>query len=170
MSATQPETSLDARYSSENATPVRWDEASEKLERAEIYWVVTVRPDGRPHVTPLIGVWLDGALHFTTGEDERKRRNLAGNSRCIVMTGCNAYGEGLDVIVEGAAVRVTGSEVLQRLADAYEAKYGAEWHFDIGDGGLVGGPGNVAWVYRVASDVAFGYGRGDEFSQTRWRF
>ncbi len=27
----------------------------------------TVRPDGRPHVTPLLAVWADDALHFCTG-------------------------------------------------------------------------------------------------------
>jgi len=37
-------------------------------------------------------------------------------------------GTGLDVVVEGTAVRVTEQQALQRLADAYEAKYGSVWH------------------------------------------
>jgi len=32
------------------------------LEKAEVFWLSTVRPDGRPHVTPMVSVWLDGAL------------------------------------------------------------------------------------------------------------
>lgn len=44
------------------------------LDRAELYWLTTVRPDGRPHVTPLIGVALDAAAHFCTGLREHKAR------------------------------------------------------------------------------------------------
>ncbi|QFG25164.1 pyridoxamine 5'-phosphate oxidase family protein [Actinomadura sp. WMMB 499] len=33
-----------------------WPEARRLLEDAELYWLATVRADGRPHVTPLIGV------------------------------------------------------------------------------------------------------------------
>ena len=39
----------------------------------------TVRADGRPHVTPLVAVWLDGALYFCTGEGEQKERNIRRN-------------------------------------------------------------------------------------------
>ena len=35
-----------------------------------------VRRDGRPHVTPLPAMWLDGALHLCTGAHEEKARNL----------------------------------------------------------------------------------------------
>jgi hypothetical protein len=34
-----------------------------------------VRADGRPHVTPLISVLVDGALHFCTGATEQKAKN-----------------------------------------------------------------------------------------------
>jgi hypothetical protein len=85
--ATDPETHLDQRFSSPEATPRPWQEASDLLERAELYWLTTVRTDGRPHVTPLRGVWADGAFHFTTGPDEQKARNLAANGSCAVTTG-----------------------------------------------------------------------------------
>ncbi len=169
MTTLQPQTDVDKRFGSENATPVPWDDARQQLETAEIYWLSTVRPDGRPHVTPLIAVWLDDALHFCTGEDERKRKNFAGNNRCILTTGCNLYGEGLDIVVEGQAERVTDDEALRGIADGYESKYGADWHFDLRDGAFVS-EGHEAWVYRVAPETAFGYQRGDQGSQTRWRF
>ena len=35
-------------------------------------WLTTVRADGRPHVTPLVAVWLDDAIHFSTGPEEQK--------------------------------------------------------------------------------------------------
>lgn len=169
MSTRQPVTDVDTRYSSEGATPVPWEDARAQLGSAEIFWLSTVRPDGRPHVTPLLAVWLDDALHFCTGQEERKRRNLAANDRCILTTGCNRYGEGLDVIVEGRAERVTDVAMLQSLAAAWEAKYGSDWRFDVKDGAFASA-GHEAWVYRVAPVTAFGYQRGDEGSQTRWRF
>ncbi len=70
--------------------PDTWSEGRERLEGAEVYWISTVRPDGRPHVTPLLSVWLDGALYFCTGPDERKAKNLVRNPHCILTTGCNA--------------------------------------------------------------------------------
>ena len=63
---------LNSQFSSDKATPIPWAEGHERLEGAEVYWISTVRPDGRPHVTPLLSVWLDGALYFCTGPDERK--------------------------------------------------------------------------------------------------
>ena len=125
---------LDARFSSGGASPTVWTEARQGLETAEMFWVTTVRPDGRPHVTPLIAVWLEGALYFCTGPTERKAKNLLRNQNCILTTGCNKRNEGLDIVVEGQAVRVTDDALLQRVADAYESKYGQEWHFTVRDG------------------------------------
>lgn len=37
---------------------------------------------GQPHVTPLVAVWLDDPVHFSTGPDElRHLRHLAGAAR-----------------------------------------------------------------------------------------
>ena len=44
------------------------------IEAAPLWWITTVRPDGRPHVTPLLAVWHEGALHFCTGSEEQKAR------------------------------------------------------------------------------------------------
>ncbi len=169
MARTVPTAELDPDYSEEGARTTSWDEAVALMHDAKIFWLSTVRPDGRPHVTPLIAVWLDDVLYFCTGEHERKRKNLGGNPHCILMTGCNTYDEGVDLVVEGDAVRTTDESILQRVADAYEAKYGAEWHFDVRDGAFQSG-GHEAWVYRVTPVTAFGFGKGSPFSQTRWRF
>ena len=110
-----PIAELDPAFSSPDATPTPWSEAVARLEAAEIYWLSTVRPDGRPHVTPLIAVWLDGAPHLTTGPTERKARNLEANQACVLTTGCNELGAGLDVVVEGEAVPVTDTPTLRRV-------------------------------------------------------
>ncbi len=168
MAGKEPVTELDARYGMEGATPTTWAEARRQLEDAELFWVTTVRPDGRPHQTPLIAVWLDGAMYFCTGPDEQKAKNLARNSHCILTTGCNALKEGLDLVVEGDAAKVNDDAELQRVADAYESKYGSEWHFDVRDGAFHHGPG-AAWVFEVPPSTAYGFGKG-EYSHTRWRF
>jgi hypothetical protein len=68
-------------FSSPNATPTEWSQARDELADAEVYWLSTVRPDGRPHVTPLLGIWLEDALYFCTGPDERKAKNWASPTK-----------------------------------------------------------------------------------------
>jgi general stress protein 26 len=166
MAEKEPLTVLQPGFSSADATPTAWSDARAQLEKAEIYWLSTVRPDGRPHVTPLMSVWLDGALYFATGPGERKAKNLAHNAHCVMTTGCNALNEGLDLVVEGDATRVSDEATLQRVADVYASKYG--WHYTVRDGALYG-EGGEALVFEVAPTTAFGFGKGT-FSQTRWRF
>jgi nitroimidazol reductase NimA-like FMN-containing flavoprotein (pyridoxamine 5'-phosphate oxidase superfamily) len=169
MPAHDPKTRLDQRFSSPEAVARPWAEADANLGRAELFWLSTVRPDGRPHVTPLIAVWLDDALWFCTGPDERKAKNLAHNPACVVITGCNRRHEGLDVVVEGTAVNVRDEERLRRVAAAYLAKYGPEWTFTVVDGAFHH-EGGTALVFEVAPATAFGFGKGEPFSQTRYRF
>jgi nitroimidazol reductase NimA-like FMN-containing flavoprotein (pyridoxamine 5'-phosphate oxidase superfamily) len=166
-----PTAELDARFSTEGAKPTPWAEAQAQLEGAALFWISTVRPDGRPHVTPLIAVWLDGALNFCTGPDEQKAKNLAKNPHCVLTTGCNVE-QGLDVVVEGEAVRVSDEARLREIADAYLNKYGEVWRFGVRDGAFVHGPdeSSVALVFEVIPAKALGFGKGDEFTQTRWRF
>jgi nitroimidazol reductase NimA-like FMN-containing flavoprotein (pyridoxamine 5'-phosphate oxidase superfamily) len=160
---------LDPRFSSEGATPTAWEEARERLAAAKVFWLSTVRPDGRPHVTPVIAVWSDDALYFCTGPSERKAKNLADNPHCILTTGCNALDEGVDLVVEGRVVAVSDDARLRRLADLYESKYGSDWRFAVRDGHFVH-TGGVALVYEVAPRKVFAFRKGNEFSQTRWRF
>jgi nitroimidazol reductase NimA-like FMN-containing flavoprotein (pyridoxamine 5'-phosphate oxidase superfamily) len=164
----EPETMLDERFSDPNATPTEWADGREQIEVAELFWLTTVRPDGRPHVTPLISVWLDGAAYFCTGADERKAKNLAQNANCVLTTGRNLLEEGLDVVIEGEAERISDDSKLRRIADAYESKYGSTWHFDVRDGAFQH-EGGEALVFEVAPKTVFGFGKG-EYSQTRWRF
>lgn len=169
MTNAQPVTELDVRYSSDDATPTAWPAAVELLEQAELFWISTVRPDGRPHVTPLIAVWLDGAMYFSTGPEERKAKNLAQNAHCILTTGCNTMSDGLDLVIECNAVRMRDEATLQRVADAHVAKYGEGWRYTVHDG-MFRHEGGDALVYEVAPRTAFGFGKGETFRQTRWRF
>jgi len=168
MTAQNPVTELDPRYSDDGATQMEWTEARRRLQDAELFWVTTVRPDGRPHTTPLLALWVDDALYFCTGPTEQKAKNVAHNPHCILMTGCNALKEGVDLVVEGDAVKVGDDDKLQRIAEAYVSKYGDDWRFDVRDGAFHHGPGE-AWVFEVAPATAYGFGKGD-YTHTRWRF
>jgi predicted pyridoxine 5'-phosphate oxidase superfamily flavin-nucleotide-binding protein len=59
-----PVTVLDRRYSGPDAVAVSWDQTRGVLESAELFWITTVRADGRPHVTPVVAVWTGGTPCF----------------------------------------------------------------------------------------------------------
>jgi nitroimidazol reductase NimA-like FMN-containing flavoprotein (pyridoxamine 5'-phosphate oxidase superfamily) len=166
----EPTTELDPQFSSANASPTSWEKARELLQKAEVYWLSTVRPDGRPHVTSLVAVWLDNALYFCTGETERKAKNLVHNAHCIITTGCNTLSSGLDLVVEGEAVRIIDESKLQRVANHYASKYDSPFRFTVRDNVFLNSEGGEALVYEVGPVTVFGFGKGETFSQTRWRF
>jgi nitroimidazol reductase NimA-like FMN-containing flavoprotein (pyridoxamine 5'-phosphate oxidase superfamily) len=164
-----PSAELDSRFSDPQAGPTPWPEVAHVLASAELYWLTTVRADGRPHVTPLIGVAEEGMVHFCTGLREQKARNLEHRTHVALTTGNNTWARGLDVVVEGTAVRVTDQPALQRLADAYEAKYGSVWHWEVGDGVFVGSGVDAAAVFQVAPAKVLAFAK-DPHGQTRYRF
>ncbi|HEY4095868.1 MAG TPA: pyridoxamine 5'-phosphate oxidase family protein [Baekduia sp.] len=138
------------------------------LAEAELYWLTTVRADGRPHVTPLIGVVQDGVFHFCTGLREQKARNLSARGDVVVTTGNNTWARGLDVVVEGAAVRVVDRAGLEVLADAYVAKYGEVWRFAVQDDGF-GLREDLVAVFRVEPTKVMAFAK-EPHGQTTYRF
>ncbi len=168
---------LDPRFSTPGAEPTPWETVRHALADAELYWVVTVRADGRPHVTPLLAVALDDVLHFCTGPTEQKAKNLAANPHCSLLTGNGTRLEGLDLVVEGTAVRVTDEALLRRLADEWVRKYGEDWRFEVVDGAFVhaadslrGDDPGQAHVFAVVPGSVFAFGKGTTYSQTRFPF
>jgi general stress protein 26 len=143
---------LDARFS-EAKQPVEWSHVAEALAGAELYWLTTVRKDGRPHTTPLVGAWVDDGFVFCTGPEEQKAQNLAHSTAVTVTTGVNTWNDGLDVVVEGNVVRVTGRDTLTRLADVIREKYHGVWDFTPYDDGFghtdQSGDSHIAYVFRV---------------------
>ncbi len=159
-------------FSEPGSTPTPWAEGLEQLRAADTFWLSTVRPDGRPHVTPLIAVWHAEALWFTTGPEERKARNLAENPSCVLTTGRSDLIEGaFDVVVEGQAEQVTDDVELQPVAAAFAVKYpNGPWDFVVRDGAFSDrDAGGRAIVFRVRPVRGLGFRKGDRFSQTSWR-
>jgi hypothetical protein len=170
MSERMPTVHL-AAFSSPGAAATSWERGRAELASADVYWLSTVRPNGHPHVTPLLAVWAGGALYFCTGSTERKARNLAHNPHCILTTGRNDL-DGIDLVVEGAASEVTAVAELGEVASAFESKYGpritapAGTWFGLGDAIRNAG----VELYRVSPTTAFGFAKGATYSQTRWSF
>jgi general stress protein 26 len=129
-----PVTTLDPRYSDPDAVATGWDETRRVLEEAQVFWISTVRSDGRPHVTPCAAVWREGILYFDTGVTQQKAINLRANPHVVLTTGCNHWDRGLDVVVEGAAVRVTDNDLLRRLAEVWATRWDGIFQFVARDG------------------------------------
>ncbi len=160
-------------FSNPDAAPTPWAVGLREVAAAETFWLSTVRPDGRPHVTPLIAVWHADAIWFTTGPEERKAHNLAANPACVLTTGRSDLVDGaLDVVLEGQAEQITSDAELGPVAAAIAAKYGTEiWDFAVRDGALTHrAMGGRALVFRVVPARGLGFRKGDSFSQTTWRF
>ena len=134
-----------------------WSWATDRLARSRGYWLATTRPDGRPHMAVVWGVWLHDRFYFFTSTDSRKARNLAANPCCVVCP--EATDEA--VIVEGVAEGVMDPAVIGQCRDAYEAKYHEEIDTD------------RFTIYGVRPRVAFG-SISDAVdwpgTATRWRF
>jgi nitroimidazol reductase NimA-like FMN-containing flavoprotein (pyridoxamine 5'-phosphate oxidase superfamily) len=153
--------SMPAEYSIQAPTAgqgvLPWTWATERLAVARGYWLATTRPDGRPHVAVVWGVWLRNRYYFATSPASRKGRNLVGNPHCVVCPEDTAEA----VIVEGIAEAVTDRAAIERFEAAYTTKYGEEV-----DTGLF-------QVYCVRPVVAFAtLSDAEQFptTATRWRF
>ena len=109
----EPISKVDVRFSDRDAVATSWEVTRSVLETAELFWITTVRGNGRPHVTPLVAVWSEEALYVSMGIDERKTLNLRRNAHVVLTTGCNDWDRGLDVVVEGEA-----DQVIDRLRPA----------------------------------------------------
>jgi nitroimidazol reductase NimA-like FMN-containing flavoprotein (pyridoxamine 5'-phosphate oxidase superfamily) len=103
-----------------------WEWALERLVASHDFWLATTRPDGRPHLMPVWGVWDGAALWFSSANASRKATNLRSAPRCSIATD-NAYEP---VLLEGDAFAVADRNELERALDLvnrkYDTSYGAE--------------------------------------------
>lgn len=164
-----PVSKLDPRFSDQDMVATEWEAAREQLEDAQLSWISTVRTDGRPHVTPLVSVWHNGAAYFTTGPNEQKAINLSQNAHVVLTTGSNRWDQGLDVILEGKAQRVTDADLLRRLSELWTEKWDGRWQFEPREEGFFHEGGGLAHVFEVVPTKVFTFGKGD-FTQTRHVF
>jgi hypothetical protein len=133
-----------------------WSWVQERMAAARNYWIGSTRPDGRPHVMPVWGVWLDDVFYFSTGVTSRKARNLAANPAIVVH-----LESGDDVVVmEGTAERMDDPALKSRVNAVYAPKYKME------EDVISSGP-----LYGLRPQVVFAWLESDfPGSATRWRF
>ena len=171
MPENQPVAELIATTFETYDAPTPWAEARRLLhDTHDTYWLATTCPSGAPHVRPVLGVWVDDRLHFVSGSTTRKTRHLASNPQVTITVSADLA----DLVVEGKAERVHDGARLQRVADAYAAKYGwpataRDGAFHDTEGAPTAGPPPYE-VYQVAPTRVFGFPTGESFSPTRWRF
>ena len=129
----------------------------------------TVRPDGRPHAAVVGALWHDGDLYFTSGPETRKSRNLAATPACTISVGL----EGIDLVLEGQAIRVTDQPTLEVVARQYRE---IGWPVQV-EGDAFTAPysapsaGPPPWyLYRLSLHTAFGVATAEPHGATRWRF
>jgi hypothetical protein len=79
------------------------------------FWLSTVDPDGKPHVTGIGAQEHDGRFWFTGSPQSRKVRNLERDPRCSLAVAL----DGADVTLDGQARRVTDQATLEQLAEVY---------------------------------------------------
>jgi Pyridoxamine 5'-phosphate oxidase len=133
------------------------------------YFLGTTRPDGVPHAAGVGAVWHEGDLYFTSGPGTRKARNLAANPACTV----SAKLQGIDVVLEGLATRVTDAPTLEALAARYRD---GGWPARVEGDGFTApfsapSAGPPPWhLYRLTLRTAFGVATAEPYGATRWRF
>jgi nitroimidazol reductase NimA-like FMN-containing flavoprotein (pyridoxamine 5'-phosphate oxidase superfamily) len=98
-----------------------WSHVVERMAKAMHYWICTTDPDGRPHATPVDGLWIDDRLYFGGSPQTRRQRNLAANpSACVHLE------SGSDVVILHGAARPERPDaaLATRLAADSTRKYG----------------------------------------------
>lgn len=160
-----------------------WELARARLanpEGSRTCWLATTRPDGSPHLMPVIGFWIDAAMHVVVGEGTQKARNIASDGRCVIATGSTTL-PSLDIVIEGRAEAITDEDAVRRLAEVYTQK---GWPLDAkgdkvyGPHGPTAGPPPYTF-FRIVPSRVFGlpgmtgmeqFDPGDLPKPTRWEF
>lgn len=133
------------------------------------FFLGTARPDGRPHAAGIGALWLDGDLYFTSNPEARKARDLAANPACTI----SARLEGIDLVLEGEATRVTDQPTLEAAAARFRE---GGWPAEVAGDALTApysapSAGPPPWyLYRLTFHTAFGVATAEPYGATRWRF
>ncbi len=147
-------------------TDLSWQDVRTRVAEAGDYLLATTDPDGRPHVVPVLAVWLDATVCFVSFRQSRKARNLAQNQGCTVTV----PGPEVDLVLEGTAQPVRGDARLQQVADLFPVKY--PWWHPVVRAGEFYDPADTEprQVYALEPAQVFAFGKEHGFSGTRWRF
>jgi Pyridoxamine 5'-phosphate oxidase len=151
--------------------PLSWDEVRQRFNSERWYWVATTGIDGRPHVRPVLAVWLGDNAYSTTSPRARKGRNLEHRPECSLTARATA----IDIVIEGRTSWVTERDLLEQVAAAYDSKYG--WPVTITDGDMFDAPYGAPTagpppyrVYQISPTRAYAFGTSDNLGVRSTRF
>lgn len=108
-------------YADHPTSEVAWEYVEKRLRESKNYWLCSVRPDGRPHVVPRWGVFLDGKFYYDGSSETRHARNIGKNPHVSLH-----LESGSDVVImegESAPAGQPDLSLAFRLVEAYRAKY-----------------------------------------------
>jgi hypothetical protein len=102
-------------------TLLKWETVRDDLSSAERYWIATTREDGRPHVIPVDGIWLDDLWYYGGSAEAVHQRTVAANPNVVMH-----LEDAMKVVIVEGEVRSTNPSkpVAKRLAAASKTKYG----------------------------------------------
>lgn len=130
----EPNTELDQEFSSPEAQATSWDEVRRAIEDAQLFWISPCEPMAVPMSRRSAPSGCKKLSTSVLAQRSRKRSTCAPIPTPTLTTGSNTWAEGLDVVVEGQADRVTDHAMLQRLADAWSRKWDGSWQYEVGHG------------------------------------
>lgn len=94
-------------------------EFTSRLQAARNIWFANVRPDGRPHLTPVWFVWHDAALYVCIEPEGVKGRNIQTNPQVALALEDGTH----PIICEGTASPVSQPwppEVVAQFQSKYD--------------------------------------------------
>ena len=160
-----------------------WELARTRLanpEQSRTCWLATMRPDGAPHLMPVIAFWIDDAMHIVVGEGTRKARNIATDGRCVIATGSTTL-PSLDIVIEGRAEPITDADEVRHITEVFREKgWALEATGDKVDGPNAPTAGPPPYtIFRIVPSRVFGlpgmtgmeqFDPGELPKPTRWDF
>jgi|SRR5690349_4263705 hypothetical protein len=151
-----------------------WSRARDVLDAidptAHVTWFLgTSGSDRRPHAAGVGALWVQGELYFTSGDGTKKSKHLAANPSASIAVSL----EGIDLVFEGLAERVSDRATLDVVVKAYNR---SGWPATV-DGDAFTAPysapsaGPPPWrLYRLAFDRVIAVASAEPHGATLWRF
>jgi PPOX class probable F420-dependent enzyme len=129
---------LAVRYNREmNISPA----TLQRLQTEKNLWVTTVRPDGRPHLTPIWFAWFDEKVYICIPANSVKARNIKQNPRVAISLEDGTH----PVICEGTA-RPIAKPGPDEVRTIYQQKYNWDYATD----------GDYGWLVEITPEKWLG--------------
>ena len=129
-----------------------WSVIEQRLVAELHYWMATTRPDGRPHVVPRWGAWVDGVLYYDGSPQTVHARNARSNPACTLHIGDGREAITIDgsvassAPVHGSLGQVVAAEIGRKYGDLGYAPESDAWSGDDAGGLMIFTPHKaLAW-------------------------